>query len=68
MLWPLSRSSRAVKCADAVVTGAGSGIGRSFAIELAFARRGGRVVCADIDPVRAEGNCCTCRRTGWSCP
>lgn len=33
--------------ADAVVTGAGSGIGAAFAIEIA--RRGGRVVCADID-------------------
>jgi NAD(P)-dependent dehydrogenase (short-subunit alcohol dehydrogenase family) len=31
----------------AVVTGAGSGIGRSFAVELAS--RGGRVVCADIN-------------------
>lgn len=30
----------------AVVTGAGSGIGRAFALELA--RRGGRVMCADI--------------------
>ncbi|MBD0862798.1 SDR family NAD(P)-dependent oxidoreductase [Gordonia sp. zg691] len=38
--------------ADAVVTGAGSGIGRAFAIELA--RRGGRVVCADISVERAE--------------
>lgn len=33
--------------AYAVVTGAGSGIGRSFALELA--RRGGAVVCADIN-------------------
>ena len=38
--------------AKAVVTGAGSGIGRSFALELA--RRGGEIVCADIDPVRAK--------------
>ncbi len=33
--------------AYAVVTGAGSGIGRSFALELA--RRGGTVVCSDIN-------------------
>ncbi len=33
--------------AYAVVTGAGSGIGRGFALEIV--RRGGRVVCADID-------------------
>jgi NAD(P)-dependent dehydrogenase (short-subunit alcohol dehydrogenase family) len=36
----------------AVVTGAGSGIGRAFALELA--RRGGEVVCADIDLTRAQ--------------
>jgi NAD(P)-dependent dehydrogenase (short-subunit alcohol dehydrogenase family) len=33
--------------ACAVVTGAGSGIGRAFALEIA--RRGGRVVCADVN-------------------
>lgn len=33
--------------AAAVITGAGSGIGRAFALELA--RRGGRIVCADIN-------------------
>lgn len=33
--------------ADAVITGAGSGIGAAFAVELA--RRGGRIVCSDID-------------------
>lgn len=38
--------------AKAVVTGAGSGIGRSFALELA--RRGGEVICADIDADRAD--------------
>ena len=32
--------------AAAVITGAGSGIGRSFAYEVA--RRGGAVVCVDI--------------------
>lgn len=38
--------------AYAVVTGAGSGIGRSFSLELA--RRGGEVVCADINLAAAE--------------
>lgn len=36
----------------AVVTGAGSGIGRAFALELA--NRGSKVVCADINPQSAE--------------
>ena len=36
----------------AVVTGAGSGIGRAFARELA--RRGGRVVCSDVDVESAK--------------
>jgi NAD(P)-dependent dehydrogenase (short-subunit alcohol dehydrogenase family) len=48
----LSRGSRKVSHnALAVVTGAGSGIGAAFAGELA--RRGGRVVCSDIDEVAA---------------
>ncbi|BBY17406.1 SDR family NAD(P)-dependent oxidoreductase [Mycolicibacterium litorale] len=38
--------------ATAVITGAGSGIGAAFATELA--RRGGRVVCSDIDTESAE--------------
>lgn len=38
--------------AKAVVTGAGSGIGREFALELA--RRGGEVICSDIDRGRAD--------------
>ncbi|WP_410876291.1 SDR family NAD(P)-dependent oxidoreductase [Nocardia sp. A7] len=42
---------RRTTAADAVVTGAGSGIGRAFAVELG--RRGGRIVCSDIDPDRA---------------
>lgn len=40
------------KGANAVVTGAGSGIGRAFALEVV--RRGGRVVCADISLERAQ--------------
>lgn len=38
--------------ANAVVTGAGSGIGRAFALEIV--RRGGQVVCADISLERAQ--------------
>ena len=38
--------------ARAVVTGAGSGIGRAFALELA--RRGGRVVVSDVSEERAR--------------
>ncbi|RMI35434.1 SDR family NAD(P)-dependent oxidoreductase [Nocardia stercoris] len=49
-LFPFGGSRRTTN-ADAVVTGAGSGIGRAFSIELA--RRGGRVVCSDIDAERA---------------
>ena len=40
-------TSRRSHTADAVITGAGSGIGAAFAAELAH--RGGRVVCSDID-------------------
>ncbi len=47
----LFRNDRRTANAKAVVTGAGSGIGRSFALELA--RRGGEVICADINPERA---------------
>ncbi|WP_067974300.1 SDR family NAD(P)-dependent oxidoreductase [Mycolicibacter icosiumassiliensis] len=47
----LFRSERRTANARAVVTGAGSGIGRSFALELA--RRGGEVICADINADRA---------------
>ena len=40
-------SQKITRNAAAVVTGAGSGIGRAFALEIA--RRGGRVVCSDIN-------------------
>ena len=43
---PVSQNARAL------VTGAGSGIGRAFALELG--RRGGEVICADIDETRAD--------------
>jgi NAD(P)-dependent dehydrogenase (short-subunit alcohol dehydrogenase family) len=45
-------SERRSHNASAVVTGAGSGIGAAFAVELA--KRGGRVVCSDIDEVSAR--------------
>ena len=40
-------SKKRSRDAAAVITGAGSGIGAAFAAELA--RKGGRVVCSDID-------------------
>jgi NAD(P)-dependent dehydrogenase (short-subunit alcohol dehydrogenase family) len=40
-------SDRRSRNAAAVITGAGSGIGAAFAVELA--KRGSRVVCSDID-------------------
>lgn len=52
----VSRSSAAV------VTGAGSGIGRSFAVEIA--KRGGSVVCADIRVERAEETVAMIRQGG----
>jgi len=47
MIGFLKPRARASHNAYAVVTGAGSGIGRSFALQLA--QRGGAVVCADIN-------------------
>jgi NAD(P)-dependent dehydrogenase (short-subunit alcohol dehydrogenase family) len=49
------RGERRSDKAKAVVTGAGSGIGRSFALELA--RRGGEIICADISVERAVTPC-----------
>lgn len=51
MIFNLFGGRKRTTDAKAVVTGAGSGIGRSFALELA--RRGGEVICADIDADRA---------------
>jgi len=47
-----SKKAKPSQNAYAVVTGAGSGIGRSFALELG--KRGGTVVCADINLAAAE--------------
>jgi NAD(P)-dependent dehydrogenase (short-subunit alcohol dehydrogenase family) len=51
MIGPFRKSSKVSHNALAVVTGAGSGIGAAFAVELA--RRGGRIVCSDINEVAA---------------
>jgi NAD(P)-dependent dehydrogenase (short-subunit alcohol dehydrogenase family) len=45
-------SNKRSRGAAAVITGAGSGIGKAFAIELA--KRGGRVVCSDVDETSAR--------------
>jgi NAD(P)-dependent dehydrogenase (short-subunit alcohol dehydrogenase family) len=52
MIGPFGKSPKVSHHARAVVTGAGSGIGAAFAIELA--KRGSRVVCSDIDEVAAK--------------
>ncbi|GAB1811543.1 SDR family NAD(P)-dependent oxidoreductase [Mycobacterium sp. MUNTM1] len=48
----LLNRSKTSRGASAVVTGAGSGIGAAFAIELG--KRGGAVVCSDIDEAAAQ--------------
>lgn len=48
--------------ACAVITGAGSGIGQAFAIELA--QRKGMVICSDIDIVRAQETAAQIRQQG----
>ncbi|MFR9751578.1 SDR family NAD(P)-dependent oxidoreductase [Nocardia sp. 004] len=53
--------SRRTYGAHAVVTGAGSGIGRAFALEIAA--RGGHVLCADIDAERADETVALIERT-----
>lgn len=52
MLDRLFNRSKTSRGASAVVTGAGSGIGAAFAIELG--KRGGAVVCSDIDQDAAQ--------------
>jgi NAD(P)-dependent dehydrogenase (short-subunit alcohol dehydrogenase family) len=52
MIGPFGKSPKVSHNSRAVVTGAGSGIGAAFAVELA--KRGGRVVCSDIDEVAAK--------------
>ncbi|MDM4141814.1 MULTISPECIES: SDR family NAD(P)-dependent oxidoreductase [Mycobacterium] len=52
MLDRLLNRSKTSRGASAVVTGAGSGIGAAFAVELA--KRGGAVVCSDIDEAAAR--------------
>ncbi|MGB9228051.1 SDR family NAD(P)-dependent oxidoreductase [Mycobacterium sp.] len=48
----LKKANTTSRGASAVVTGAGSGIGAAFAVELG--RRGGAVVCSDIDEAAAQ--------------
>lgn len=48
--------------AKAVVTGAGSGIGRAFAQEIV--RRGGQVMCSDRDIATAEATAAAIRASG----
>lgn len=58
----LGRSPKRSHGASAVVTGAGSGIGAAFSIELA--RRGSAVVCSDIDDDAAQRTVDTIAATG----
>ena len=58
----IGRSRTRSRDAKAVVTGAGSGIGQAFAVELA--RRGGSVVCSDIDETRARATVDRIERAG----
>ena len=45
-----------------VITGAGSGIGRGLALELAG--RGARLALSDIDPARADASRQACEQRG----
>jgi NAD(P)-dependent dehydrogenase (short-subunit alcohol dehydrogenase family) len=55
-------SNKRSHAAAAVITGAGSGIGAAFAVELAT--RGGRVVCSDIDENAARTTADTIKADG----
>lgn len=55
---PVSRGARAV------ITGAGSGIGRAFALELAS--RGASIVCSDVNEVSAKETVTLIERRGGS--
>jgi len=54
--------TRRSRNADAVITGAGSGIGAAFAAELV--RRGGRVLCSDVDTDAAQATANTLTAAG----
>lgn len=56
------KSNKLSQGAAAVVTGAGSGIGRSFAYEVS--RRGGAVLCVDLRRERAEQTAADLRKLG----
>jgi NAD(P)-dependent dehydrogenase (short-subunit alcohol dehydrogenase family) len=52
--------------ATALVTGAGSGIGRATAVHLA--RSGATVLCVDIDELSAKVTAAACEDEGTVCP
>ncbi|MGE0789654.1 MAG: SDR family NAD(P)-dependent oxidoreductase [Sandaracinaceae bacterium] len=56
------RGTRALEGATAVVTGAGSGLGRAFSVELG--KLGGRVLAADIDGASAHETVALIEREG----
>ena len=58
-------SKKRSRDAAAVITGAGSGIGAAFAVELA--RKGGRVVCSDIDENAARATADAINSRRWRC-
>ncbi|PVY76330.1 hypothetical protein C8D92_10583 [Tamilnaduibacter salinus] len=61
-MFGITSTNRLSHGARAVVTGAGSGIGRTFALELA--RRGGAVLCSDINEETVNDTVEAIRREG----